>query len=279
MSKIGGLAGKRVIIGILLLIWIMASVFYGGVWLALFIGSFTIIGSKEFVNMAKTKNMNLPFYFIIFINLLLLAIASFKLYDLILGTFTLSAMIAFILILFRGKDARVNDISMTILAIIYGGLFPMHAVLIRNMDATEFSIFEKSFSIGVGFVVLTFLSVIACDVFAYYAGTRLGKHPLWKTISPKKTIEGAIGGTIAAILVSVFIGFFIGLSIVQSVIIGFILAAFAQIGDLAESMLKREVGIKDSGNIFPGHGGILDRADSYIFTVVVGYYLFKFFVM
>jgi len=279
VSKIGGLAGKRVIVAIFLLAWVLASVFYGGIWLALFIGSFTFIGSGELVNMAKARNMNPPFRFIIFINLLLITLASFKLYNLILGTFAVSAMIAFILILFRGKDASVNDVSMTILAIIYGGLFPMHAVLIRNMDSTSFSILGKDFPIGVGFVVLTFLAVSFCDIFAFYAGTRLGKHPLWKAISPKKTIEGAIGGTTAAILISIFVGIFIGLSIVQSIIIGFILAVFAQIGDLAESMLKREVGIKDSGNIFPGHGGVLDRADSYIFTVVAGYYLFKFFIM
>ena len=92
-------------------------------------------------------------------------------------------------------------------------------------------------------------------------------------------MEGAIGGTIAGILMSVLIGNFIGLSITHSLIAGFILSLTAQLGDLVESMFKREVGIKDSGTILPGHGGMLDRADSYIFTAAAGFYYFKYFVV
>ena len=123
-----------------------------------------------------------------------------------------------------------------------------------------------------------FTAILLTDVGCYYVGTKLGKHKLAPVISPNKTIEGSIGGMFFAILGAVVIGLFIDLSWYMSAIAGVICTVFAQIGDLCESMLKRDAGVKDSGSSLPGHGGFLDRTDSFILTIPIMYYFCKCFI-
>ena len=113
----------------------------------------------------------------------------------------------------------------------------------------------------------------------YYAGCYFGKHELSKVISPNKTIEGSIGGTLSCMIFCFIFGQVLMIPWYHCIILGLLIAAFAQIGDLCESMIKRDAGVKDSSNILPGHGGFLDRTDSYILTIpVVHYYMFMFVV-
>lgn len=273
------IGAKRVSVAIALLIWVIASVFYGGIPIAIFFGVFMFIGSQELVNMAKTKGMNPPLWFIIAANFLFLGFTSFELYSYLFGLFAVIMVLALLLILFRGKDATLNDAAFTMFAIIYGGLFPIHAIMIRNITESSFMFAGHELPIGLGLILLTFLAVPACDIGAFYAGRYLGKHSLWKEVSPKKTIEGSIGGALGSMLLALLIGHFIGIGIVHSAIIGVIIATFAQLGDLAESMIKRDAGVKDSGTLFPGHGGVLDRSDSYILSVVAAYYYFQMFIV
>lgn len=279
MSEQGGLGVKRVIVAIFLLVLVLAAVFFGGILLALFLGFFVFVGTREFVAIAKSKEMNPPFWFIFGANLLILTLAAFGRDELLFGAFTFVGLAAFLLILFRGENSRVNDLSITMLAVVYTGVFPLYALLLRNLDLTAFSIMGKSFPIGIGVVVLVFLATAMCDIGAFYSGKTFGKHPLWKSISPKKTIEGSIGGTLVGTTAAVLVGLFIGLNLVQSIIGGLLVTIAGQLGDLSESMIKRDVGIKDSGDVFPGHGGVLDRADSYIFAVVAGYFYFKYIII
>lgn len=279
MSNNNKLGRKRVGVGIILLAFVLTAVIYGGFLLALLIGIFIYMGMKELVKIAEAKGLNPSFHFIVVVNFILLGLISFNQREMLLGAFALISLATFIFILFRGKNASINDITFTIMAVVYGGIFPIHVVMIRNLETVDFSILGYSFPIGVGLLLLMFLVVAACDIAAFCTGMLIGKHPLWKEISPKKTIEGSVGGTIAGVLISIAIGAIIGLSIIHSILIGFLLSITGQFGDLSESMLKREVGIKDSGNVFPGHGGVLDRSDSYIFTAVTGYYYFKFFLL
>lgn len=131
-----------------------------------------------------------------------------------------------------------------------------------------------------GFIVLCmFLIIWVNDIMAYVIGILLGRHKLYPRISPKKSWEGFIGGVVfsglAGFLIHVFTGhgthsFWILYSIV--------IAVFSSLGDLFESMLKRQAGVKDTGNILPGHGGILDRVDSALFAIPVTYLFFDFFM-
>ena len=117
---------------------------------------------------------------------------------------------------------------------------------------------------------LVFIAAWGCDTFAYLVGTLIGKHKLIPEISPKKTVEGAIGGIVATMLLFALYGFLVGRYLGNGtqpryfvlMAYGFVLAIVGQIGDLIASAIKREHGIKDYGNILPGHGGIMDRFDS-----------------
>jgi phosphatidate cytidylyltransferase len=126
---------------------------------------------------------------------------------------------------------------------------------------------------------LPFLTAWFTDTFAYFVGVYMGKVKLCPKISPKKTVEGAFGGIIGSVALSILSGFVINslgvdIDIIHFVITGFLCGIASEIGDLAASYTKRYTGIKDFGNIIPGHGGVLDRFDSILFTAPVIYYYF-----
>jgi phosphatidate cytidylyltransferase len=125
--------------------------------------------------------------------------------------------------------------------------------------------------------ILTLFAIIwAGDTGAYYGGRALGRHPLLIKVSPKKTMEGAAAGLLASIIAGTLVGTWrLGLSWTYIALISLIVAAAGQIGDLAESALKRSAGVKDSSSILPGHGGILDRLDSLLFAAPVFFWLLK----
>jgi len=128
---------------------------------------------------------------------------------------------------------------------------------------------------GMGWVFLVLSSTALSDVFAYVVGSNFGKHALASSISPGKTWEGAAGGLAAAIVTSVFLSLLFKLPVNywQMVLAGTIIGAFSLVGDLVESLLKRNMKAKDAGRLLPGHGGVLDRIDSHLLIAPVAYYL------
>ena len=157
--------------------------------------------------------------------------------------------------------------SWTLLGILYLGWMLSHYVSIRELDN------------GREWVILVLFTTFACDTGAFFVGRAWGRRSLAPRISPGKTWEGAIGGFIAAGAAAVIIYAIIDaadptlpLSYAQVLVIGCLVGVLAQIGDLFESLLKRRAGVKDSGKSIPGHGGILDRVDSLVFTGLVVYY-------
>ena len=128
-------------------------------------------------------------------------------------------------------------------------------------------------------MLFIFFVILFTDIAAYYFGVKFGKHKLCPVISPKKTIEGAVAGATCAIIAGLIIGKLIGISLYHSFVLALIVTVMAQLGDLSESLIKRDAGVKDSGNSLPGHGGFLDRADSYLFSVPVAYFYIKYFIL
>ncbi|MBF0241025.1 MAG: phosphatidate cytidylyltransferase [Desulfamplus sp.] len=169
---------------------------------------------------------------------------------------------------FKSGSPILDYISCEIQGVIYIPLFLSFLVLIRNSPN------------GAHFVVWLWIIVGLSDTGAYFVGSKFGKRPLAKHVSPKKTIEGSLGGLCAAGLVGLIYAliFIDGVSFFMAIIFSVVTAAFSQLGDLFESALKRSTGIKDSGSILPGHGGVLDRIDGIIFAAPVAY-LFKVFIL
>jgi phosphatidate cytidylyltransferase len=124
-----------------------------------------------------------------------------------------------------------------------------------------------------------FILIWSSDTFAYLAGRAFGKHKLFESVSPKKTWEGLIGGTILTMVFSMVLSYYFKIPYAMNALIAALTVVFGTLGDLVESMLKRQYNVKDSGNILPGHGGILDRFDALLvslpFTTLVYYLTFR----
>ena len=274
-----GTKDLRIITGWTFLFVFAAIVYFGGWWLGAFLSAIIILGSRELLALLKTKDLE-PNIFTSYFGCFLYAIlgCTGKIEYIHLATILLVIM-SFMAILLRGKNARIKDIGATLLTVVYGGLLPSHILFMRNMDAGTVNICGFDVSLALCFVILTVCCITVTDVAAYFAGYKFGKHKLWTEISPKKTIEGSLAGTVASILLALLLGNDIGLQLWQSLCLGILITVFAQLGDLVESMMKRDAGAKDASDILPGHGGLLDRADSYIFTVPVIYYFMYYFIV
>ncbi len=184
-------------------------------------------------------------------------------------------------LLLQPVTGSIADIAASIFGLFYLGFLPSHWIKLRNLNDFDLfpviqlkSLFDTNF-ITLG-MVITFLAcfmIVASDIGSYVVGSNFGKHQL-SPISPSKTVEGALGGIFFSIIIGVIAGelFFLRFGYLIGIILGSLVAIFALVGDLIESMMKRSAGIKDSGDALPGHGGILDRIDSYLFTSAVVYY-------
>ena len=174
-------------------------------------------------------------------------------------------VLAFCLIaLFRLQDIRqaAGDAALILMGFLYVPLLLGHLVMIRSLPH------------GVSWLFLIMVIVMAGDSAAYYVGSSIGKTKLYPAVSPKKSIEGSLGGlagSVGGALVSRAL-FFPELTVADCVATALLLGILGQLGDLFESLIKRSCGVKDSGVIFPGHGGILDRLDSILFAAPAAYY-------
>jgi phosphatidate cytidylyltransferase len=282
-------SNPRVWVATIFLSITLVSIIIGKLALALFLAVLIYLGSKEYVTLARAKGLNPSLKIILIVDFFLIFFATLqsfdrssqfiKHYDFLGLVVTFGVIATFIKMLFRGAKATLNDTAATILGFMYGGWLPMHIILLRNLYKSGIYLFHWHVREGLGYIVLIFFVISLSDIAAYYVGKTFGKNKLWPEISPNKTKEGALAGAVGGILGAVLVGHFIEISLFHSLVSGLLLSIAAQYGDLAESMMKRDAGVKDSGTLLPGHGGVLDRADSYIFTGAVAYYYFSLFVI
>ncbi len=168
---------------------------------------------------------------------------------------------ASLLYLFKIEERQLTDAMATMTGTFYVVFFSYHVTLVEQTG--EYS----------GLVWLIFLTAFGTDILAYFTGYFFGKHKLCPKISPKKTIEGSIGGISGSVILCAAFGyFFFEKLLLHCIAIGILGGIISQFGDLTASIFKRKMGIKDYGNLIPGHGGILDRFDSVLFTAPMVYY-------
>jgi phosphatidate cytidylyltransferase len=178
-----------------------------------------------------------------------------------------AAIILLLADLFRKERTRfIAHSSLSLFGLFFIGFSTSSLVLIRQLPA------------GANLSILVFLLIWVCDTFAYAIGRVAGRHRLWPQVSPKKTIEGSLAGLIGALAAAYAARriFLPELSGLDCLLLGSIAGILGQAGDLVESALKRDVGAKDSSHLLPGHGGFLDRFDSFYFTAPSIYYYAKF---
>ena len=173
------------------------------------------------------------------------------------------------LIVNRRKGGAIATWSYTVCGPVYVGFLLAHGLMLRGLEL------DTDGDFGRDWLIFALLVTFATDTGAYFAGRSVGKHLMTPSISPHKTWEGAIGGFASAVGVAFALAALLELSVPiwQGALIGLAIGTVAQAGDLAESQLKRATGVKDTGKILPGHGGVLDRIDSIVFTFPVVYYL------
>ncbi|MBW7887653.1 MAG: phosphatidate cytidylyltransferase [Bacteroidetes bacterium] len=297
---------------------ILLAAYFGSIWFFLLVAGIAILSLKEFYNLAKAKGA-LPQTGIGIAGILFLHLAFFheqiqysvlplffgaegislltKL-QLLLTIFFILLTVIFIYELFRNAGSIFLNAGFTILGVVYIGLFLSSLVGIRELFGDEFPLVlamqsgvingslssiikTTTYSWGGATVVSIFASIWICDTAAYFGGLSMGKHKLFPRVSPKKSWEGAIWGFFGAVATMIVAQkFFLPyLAFHQAVIMGILIGVFGQLGDLVESLFKRDAGVKDSSAIIPGHGGVLDRFDSLIFVSPILYLYIDFVVL
>jgi len=177
--------------------------------------------------------------------------------------------------LYNYKNGQwVTSVALTSFGVLYIGLLFGHFILLRQMPGQQVPLLAHfTLDRGEALLWVVLLGTWASDTFAYFFGVAFGKHKLIPAVSPKKSVEGAVAGFVGSILVVMALGVK-WLDYAPEKVLGLavIIAIFAPLGDLVESILKRNCEIKDSGNFFPGHGGVLDRCDSLLYAIPLAYY-------
>ena len=249
----------RILSGIIMLP-LLAILYFGGYVLfaaCLLIG---IMGVREFYNGFHAMDIRPAFPIAVIAAAALYCIDFFTEDSRWYMLWFFGVVLASLLYLFNIEHRKLEDAMATITGIVYVIFFSFHVTLVEQ---TEYEIL----------IWLIVITAFGTDIMAYFSGFALGKHKLCPKISPKKTIEGSVGGILGSVILSGIFGcFFAPEILIHCLIIGVLGGVVSQLGDLTASVFKRKMGIKDYGNLIPGHGGILDRFDSVLFTGPMVYY-------
>ena len=263
-----GNTAVRILVSLIAIPALVLMAYFGSVYFLCFVLIISGISFYEFSVMAKQKGANVN----VNAGLLALIFLIINQYRFIFSQYHfLIALFVLLLIfeLFRNNGSAILNLGATLLGIFYLGIFGSTLIGIREFYPNIDGLYTNG-----GYLIISiFASIWICDSAAFFGGTALGKHKLFPRVSPKKSWEGAIFGFVFAILAMILAKNLVldFLSLKDAIAIGLITGTIGQIGDLAESLLKRDAGVKDSSNLIPGHGGIFDRFDSLLFSAPVIY--------
>lgn len=295
----------RVLVALVGIPLVVGAIFAGGYYFFAFVLAVSILALREFYVFARAKGVFPQDAVGYIVGVLMVPVFLYdRLHTVIVGAFVkagvevpfpvmaqeflilLLAAVPVMLIveLFRGRPNALMNVAVTVMGSMYVSAFFGSLVGLRELfvpadfpvyahfpDAGPFvgeAIAATIYRWGAWTVLTIFVSIWICDSAAYFAGRAFGKHKLFERVSPKKTWEGAIAGFLGAIAAFLVMQALVlpYLTVVQALICGMIVGIFGQLGDLVESLLKRDAGVKDSSALIPGHGGVLDRFDSILFV-------------
>jgi phosphatidate cytidylyltransferase len=247
---------KRSLSGVVYVVLLVSATLYSRYSFLLLFSFFLVVGIIEFCNLVNLKKVNAIIIGIaLFVIFSFFEITNLTSWFLIIGTLFISFRLIYLL--FSQQNIKLDETSKYVYLI---GYVVLPIIILTKIPLLQ-NVFEPKIIIGI------FILIWTNDTFAYIVGKSIGKNKLFESISPKKTIEGFVGGIVFAIIAGILIAkFYLQMPIYFWVIIALLISIFGSIGDLVESKFKRIAGVKDSGNIMPGHGGVLDRLDSVIFV-------------
>jgi phosphatidate cytidylyltransferase len=273
-----GSVAKRVLASVIFLPCLFIIARRGGFYYLALIDIMILVGLWEFYKMMEAKGLR-PYKALGILSGLALSwyvffqqgvYANFFLSIIFIGIMTLE-------LARKEKGLAVYHISVTIFGVFYVAWLGSHLILLRELPHLK----GLDYSLGFSFVILVFVLTWCYDTGAFFVGMNFGRRQIFPAISPGKTLEGAFGGILFSIIGGLLARWLIApyLSVTQAVGLALISSVVGQLGDLVESMIKRDVKIKDASATIPGHGGVLDRFDSLLFTSPLIYYVLKYFII
>ncbi|MCK4655494.1 MAG: phosphatidate cytidylyltransferase [candidate division Zixibacteria bacterium] len=266
----------RVLVAIIAIPILVNIVLFGKALLVGFVSILTVLAFFEFMKMTQTRIRLFPqmilFGWLVFANWSVFYFGE--------GALLLSLLIGFAITTFSAvfrRDVVLSStrVVFTLFGLIYVSLFNFF-ILIRELELIKYMNYKEA---GL-WILFAFAVIWICDTAAYFVGTPLGKHKMSPVVSPNKSWEGFAGGMVFGTLTGYIFSFFAlkEIPILQMILAAFAVSLTGQLGDLVESIFKRRFGVKDSSNIIPGHGGVLDRFDSLLFALPTLYFILVFVV-
>ncbi|MEN9220111.1 MAG: phosphatidate cytidylyltransferase [Thermostichales cyanobacterium SZTDM-1c_bins_54] len=253
-----GLGWNRVTSGLAALGFAVAITVAGGFWFALAIAAIIFFGEREFFQLASSRGSLPAVRWTLVLSLLLVGVQFWRPEWTTAAFITLGSLVCFQGLL-KAEAATITDMATGLLGLFYCGYLPSFWIAVRARPD------------GLGVTLLAYGCIIAGDVGAYVMGKAVGKTPL-SALSPHKTLEGTLFGILASAGVSLAGTYLFAWDWPWAVGLGILIGVVGCLGDLTESLMKRDAGVKDAGSLLPGHGGILDRGDSYVFTAPLVYF-------
>lgn len=283
----------RIVSGVIAIVLAISVLSLGGFAFAIGIGLLAYLAQREYFQLVQAKGIE-PAIKSTMVATQLLLLCALLAPKFVSVAFPIAGAAIFCYLLFQPKLASIADMSTSILGLFYGGLLPSYWIRLRvELDlSTPIEVASSTplaglmnsdtatlLTPGLLTTLLTFCCIWAADIGAYFFGKSFGKTRL-SAVSPKKTVEGAVFGIASSTVVGAIGAFGLGWAmwLPLGLLFGFIIGIASLVGDLTESLMKRDAGVKDSGQLIPGHGGIMDRTDSYIFTAPLVYYFVTLFL-
>lgn len=269
---------RRVFTALVLAAVGLPALIYGGLFYYVLVALILVGAAREYIRLYRAVEYEAN-EFVTVGGVLVIATARFFFADASISVLVLLVLLAMTVHLFafeRGRDRAALDFGVTVTGIVYIGWLGSYLLDLRALPD------------GVWWWLIVLSIVWAGDVGAYSIGAAYGKHKMTPRLSPKKSWEGYFAGVFTAVLVGAFFAYAFSsldprplrdlIDPIRGGLLGLVIGVLTPLGDLGESMLKRQGGLKDSSNIFPGHGGFLDRIDSWIWGAVIGYFLIRSFL-
>jgi phosphatidate cytidylyltransferase len=266
---------KRTLAAIILALIGIPAVILGGIYYFILMGLLLSLAAWEFGRIFFKAGYHASTVLLVGGVLLVFTARAFlpQLAPLVLTGSILAAMAWHLLDYERGRDPAATDFTVTVAGVVYLGWIGSYLVDLRNLEQ------------GTWWFFLVLSAVWLADTFAFFIGVRFGRHRLSPRLSPKKSWEGYWGGVFFGTLGTAGLAVLFshlggpGVTWWQGALLGAALSILTTLGDLGESMIKRQAGVKDSSNIIPGHGGVFDRMDSWLWGAAIGYFLILWFLV